>query len=150
VKLPIQILPHADGLPLPFYGTQGAAGFDLIAAIPADEVWAVAPGETRLIPCGFCTALPPGHELQVRPRSGLALKHSVTVLNSPGTVDSDYRGEIGVILINHGKRPFEVRRGYRIAQGVIARHETVAWEVTQSLPASERGEAGYGSTGVNL
>ena len=131
---------------LPKYATAGSAGFDLCASIPAPVV--IAPGERRLIPTGISIALPVGFEAQVRPRSGLALKHGITVLNSPGTIDSDYRGEVGVILINHSDEPFVIKHGDRIAQMVIARHEKASFEIVSSLDETERGAGGFGSTGV--
>jgi dUTP pyrophosphatase len=118
--LRIQRLPHSEGLALPAYETTGSAGMDLRAAVPADAPLTLAPGARALVPTGLKIALAPGWEAQVRPRSGLALKHGVTCLNSPGTIDSDYRGEVGVILINHGAEPFVIQRGERIAQMVIA------------------------------
>ena len=140
-------LPHAEGLTFPAYETPGSAGMDLRAAIGADEVMTLEPGARALVPTGLKIALEPGYEAQVRPRSGLALKHGVTTLNSPGTIDSDYRGELGVILINHGQVPFEIRRGERIAQMVIARHEQAVIECVENLDKTERGEGGFGSTG---
>lgn len=140
-------LPHAEGLPLPAYETPGAAGMDLRAAVPEGEPAVLAPGERRLIPTGLSIAVPPGWEAQVRPRSGLALKHGVTCLNSPGTVDSDYRGEVGVILANLGREPFTVRRGDRIAQLVIAAHGRARWVLAEALEATDRGAGGFGSTG---
>ncbi|WP_292054859.1 MULTISPECIES: dUTP diphosphatase [unclassified Brevundimonas] len=140
-------LPHAEGLALPAYETPGSAGMDLRAAIGEDEVLTLEPGARTLVPTGLKIALEPGFEAQVRPRSGLALKHGITTLNSPGTIDSDYRGELGVILINHGQVPFEIRRGERIAQMVIARHEQCKIIVTQALDDTIRGEGGFGSTG---
>lgn len=140
-------LPHAEGLALPAYETPGSAGMDLRAAIGEDEVLTLEPGARALVPTGLKIALEPGFEAQVRPRSGLALKHGITTLNSPGTIDSDYRGELGVILINHGQVPFEIRRGERIAQIVIARHEQCKIIVTQTLDETIRGEGGFGSTG---
>lgn len=140
-------LPHAEGLALPAYETPGSAGMDLRAAIPEGEVLTLAPGARALVPTGLKIALEPGFEAQVRPRSGLALKHGVTTLNSPGTIDSDYRGELGVILINHGQDAFEIRRGERIAQMVIARHEQCNIIVVDTLDATVRGEGGFGSTG---
>jgi len=148
VEVAFQRLAHATGLPLPGYQSAGAAGMDLPAALAEGETLALAPGARALIPTGFCLHLPEGYEAQVRPRSGLAALHGVTVLNAPGTVDSDYRGEIKVILINHGHVPFPIRRGDRIAQLVVAPvSRAVAREVT-ALPASERGAGGFGSTGV--
>ena len=148
--IPILQLPHAFGLPLPEAATAHAAGMDLRAAIPEGETWTLAPGERRLLPTGLVLALPPGFEGQVRPRSGLALRHGVTVLNAPGTVDADYRGEVAVVLINHGQAPFEVRRGDRIAQLLIGRCEAWTWtpvESTDHLGETGRGAGGYGSTG---
>ncbi len=146
VTVAVRRLPHAEGLSLPAYATEHAAGLDLQAAV-ADPV-VLAPGERRLIPTGLAIALPEGYEAQVRPRSGLALKHGITVLNSPGTVDADYRGEVGVILANLGAEPFTVERGMRIAQMVVARHERIAWAETAELPATARGAGGFGSTGT--
>lgn len=142
----VRRLPHADGLPLPAYATAQSAGLDLLAAVAAPVT--LAPGERRLIPTGLSIALPDGFEAQVRPRSGLALKHGVTVLNSPGTVDADYRGEVGVILANLGAEPFTVERGMRIAQMVLARHERIGWQEVEALPDSGRGTGGFGSTGT--
>ena len=120
VRVAIQRLAHSSGLPLPAYQSDAAAGLDLCAAVPEDAPIVLPPGERILVPSGFAIALPPSHEAQIRPRSGLALTHGVTVLNSPGTIDADYRGEIGIILINHGADPLTIRRGDRIAQMVIA------------------------------
>jgi dUTP pyrophosphatase len=146
-SIPVSItrLPHGDGLDLPAYATAASAGLDLAAAV-SDDV-EIAPGARALIPTGFAIALPTGLEAQVRPRSGLALKHGVTVLNSPGTIDADYRGEIGVILANLGSAPFTVTRGMRIAQLVVAPVARVRWDVTEVLPESARGTGGFGSTG---
>jgi dUTP pyrophosphatase len=141
----IRRLPHAAGLDLPAYATAGSAGCDLLAAVEADLV--LAPGARALVPTGMAIALPPGTEAQVRPRSGLALRHGVTCLNAPGTIDSDYRGEIGVILINHGAEPFRILRGLRIAQLVVAPVARVAWEEVATLPGTPRGAGGFGSTG---
>lgn len=141
----LQVLPHGAGLPLPSYATPGSAGVDLAAAIEGPLV--LAPGERRLVPTGIVLALPPGFEAQVRPRSGLALEHGVTVLNSPGTIDADYRGEIRVILINLGDRPVTLGRGQRIAQLVVAPVTRVAWHPVEALPVTERGAGGFGSTG---
>lgn len=149
VEVAFQRLAHATGLPLPTYETAGAAGMDLPAALAEGETLELLPGARALLPTGFCLHLPEGHEAQVRPRSGLAARHGVTVLNAPGTVDSDYRGEIKVILINHGQERFAIRRGDRIAQLVIAPvSQAVASEVA-ALPGSERGAGGFGSTGVS-
>ena len=143
----VERLPHAEGLALPAYETTGSAGMDLRAALPEFEPVILAPGERRLIPTGLKIALEPGYEAQVRPRSGLALKHGVTCLNSPGTIDSDYRGECGVILANIGAEPFVIRRGERIAQLVIARHERADWVEVEALDETARGAGGFGSTG---
>jgi dUTP pyrophosphatase len=147
VSVRVVRLPHAEGLDLPAYQTDGSAGLDLVAAIPAETPIVLKPGERRLTPTGLAIALPLGFEAQVRPRSGLALKHGVTCLNAPGTVDSDYRGEVGVILVNLGQEDFTIRRGDRIAQMVVARHERVAWEEVGSLDETQRGQGGFGSTG---
>ena len=138
-------LENAVGLQLPSYATKQSAGMDLTAAI--EEGVEIGPGERALIPTGLAIALPEGFEAQVRPRSGLAIKHGVTVLNSPGTIDADYRGEIKVILINHGAEPFTIERGMRIAQMVVERFETVEWDVVKDLDKTERGDGGFGSTG---
>ena len=143
----VERLPHAEGLPLPAYETPGSAGMDLRAAVADEAPVTLAPGARALIPTGLRIALEPGFEAQVRPRSGLALKHGITCLNSPGTIDSDYRGEVGVILANLGSEPFVIRRGERIAQMVIARHERVQWSEVKSLDETARGEGGFGSTG---
>jgi dUTP pyrophosphatase len=145
MKIPLKRLPSGVGLPLPAYQTEGSAGMDLCAAIDADH--AIAPGDRALFPCGFSLAIPEGHEGQVRSRSGLALKYGVAVLNSPGTIDSDYRGELAVVLINHGETSFVVSRGMRIAQLVISRVEQAQWEEVNDLPETDRGEGGYGHTG---
>ncbi len=142
----VQRLPHGDGLALPAYATSDSAGMDLLAAVAEDLV--LAPGERKLIPSGLAIALPVGYEAQVRPRSGLALRHGITVLNSPGTIDADYRGEVGVILINLGQEPFAVTRGARIAQMIIAPHSRASWAEVGALDASERGTGGFGSTGI--
>ncbi len=146
--LPLELmqLHHAKGLPLPAYATDHAAGMDLCAAV--EEPVTLAPGQRALIPTGLAMAIPQGFEAQIRPRSGLAAKNGVTVLNTPGTIDADYRGEIKVILINLGQDAFTVERGMRIAQMVVARHETVSWTLTAQLSDTARGEGGFGSTGV--
>lgn len=131
--------------PLPQYQTENAAGLDLRAHL--DQVLVLQPGQRMLIPTGLFMAIPTGYEGQVRPRSGLAFKYGITVLNSPGTIDADYRGEVKVLLINHGQEPFEIQDGERIAQLVIAKHETIEWLPVQELSATERGAGGYGSTG---
>jgi len=141
----IQRLSHGEGLELPHYASEHAAGMDLRAAIDEDVI--LNPGERKLIPTGFAMALPEGFEAQVRPRSGLALKHGVTVLNSPGTVDADYRGEVGVILINHGDVPFHIQRGDRIAQMIIAAYARATVEECASLDETARGAGGFGSSG---
>jgi dUTP pyrophosphatase len=141
----IRRLSHGADLPLPAAATAGAAGLDLLAATDAELT--IAPGARALVPTGIAIALPAGFEAQVRPRSGLALKHGVTVLNAPGTVDSDYRGEIGVVLVNHGSAPFAVTRGMRIAQLVVAPVTRVAWAESETLDDTARGAGGYGSTG---
>jgi len=147
MSIPILVrrLPHAQGLPLPSYATDGAAGMDLIAAVQ-DPV-TVGPGERTLIPTGLTIALPPGYELQIRPRSGLALRHGITLPNTPGTIDEDYRGEIGVILLNTGTEAFVVERGARIAQAVLAPVSRAAWREVDSLDATAREAGGFGSTG---
>lgn len=142
----IKRLPNGHDLPLPAYQTQHSAGMDLSAAVDADVV--LAPGGRAIIPTGFSIALPPGFEAQVRPRSGLAAKNGVTVLNSPGTIDADYRGEVGVILINHGQEPFIITRGLRIAQMIVAPVRTIMWEEKADLNDTARGAGGFGSTGV--
>lgn len=147
LSVAIKRLDHAADLNLPAYATSDSAGMDLLAAVEAPVT--LAPGERRLIPTGIAIALPPGTEAQVRPRSGLALKQGVTVLNAPGTIDADYRGEVGVILINHGDQPFVVERGGRIAQMVVAPYARVAWAVSEDLEESARGAGGFGSTGVS-
>ncbi len=143
----IQPLPHAIGLNLPTYATNQSAGMDLCAAI--EEAIEIGPGERMLIPTGLSMALPDGYEAQIRPRSGLAIKNGVTVLNAPGTVDADYRGEIKVALINMGQDDFTIERGMRIAQMVIAKYEQVEWNLVESLDETERGAGGFGSTGTN-
>ena len=150
LTIPIHSLPHAEGLDLPAFATPHSAGMDLRAAIPDGETWTLAPGERRLVPTGLSMAIPEGFEAQVRPRSGLALKHGLTVLNSPGTIDADYRGEVQVMLINHGQVPFELRRGERIAQMLVAPVVLWSWKPvasTEDLGATDRGTGGYGSTG---
>jgi dUTP pyrophosphatase len=138
-------LPEGEGLPLPVYMSDGAAGADVVAAVAEDLV--LAPGARALVPTGFALEVPPGYEVQVRPRSGLALKAGVTCLNSPGTIDSDYRGPVGVILVNHGDEPFVVRRGDRIAQLVVAPVARASFGEAGVLAASVRGNGGFGSTG---
>ena len=144
-EIPVLVkrLPHGEGLDLPAYATAGAAGMDVVSA----EELILRPGARHAVSTGFAVAVPPGYEIQVRPRSGLALKHGITVPNTPGVVDCDYRGEIGVILINHGQEPFVIRRGERIAQMVIARHEQAAMVEVWRLVEAARGAGGFGSTG---
>lgn len=145
VTVAVQRLPHARDLPLPSYATAAAAGMDLMAA--TEHPVTIAPGERRLVPTGIGIALEPGWEAQVRPRSGLALHHGIALLNSPGTIDADYRGEIQVIVANLGSEPVTIARGMRIAQLVVAPVARVAWHETDALPASERADRGFGSTG---
>ncbi len=145
LRLRVRRLPHAADLPLPSPASPGAAGLDLRAAVVEDVL--LRPGERSLVPTGLVLELPEGYEGQVRPRSGLALRHGVTCLNSPGTIDSDYRGEVAVILANLGSEPFVVKRGERIAQLVVARCARIEWEEADSLQDSERGSGGFGSTG---
>ena len=147
LAVPARLAPHAQGLDLPAYQSEGAAGLDLVAAIPAQTKIVLEPGARELVPTGLFLQLPVGYEAQVRPRSGLALKNGVTVLNSPGTIDADYRGEIGVILINHGAEPFAIRRGERIAQLVLAPVVQAAWVEVAELDDTARGDGGFGSTG---
>jgi dUTP pyrophosphatase len=146
VTIDVVRLPHAEGLPLPAYATDGAAGMDLLAAVGAPLT--IPPGGRALVPTGLRIALPPGHEMQVRPRSGLALKHGIAMPNAPGTVDEDYRGELQVILMNTGTEPFVVERGMRIAQAVVAPVTRGLWRQVETLPATSRGESGFGSTGT--
>lgn len=147
VSIPLQWLAHGKGLALPAQQTAGAAGLDLAAALPDAELIEIAPGAVAMIPTGLALGLPAGYEAQIRPRSGLAAKFGITVLNAPGTVDSDYRGEIKVLLINHGTAPFTVRRGDRIAQMVVAPVSAVTLIEMEALDDTERGEGGHGSTG---
>ena len=147
ITIDVRQLPHGEGLVLPTYQTAHAAGLDLLAAVPDHTPLILAPGRYALVPTGLTIALPAGYEAQVRPRSGLAAKHGVTVLNAPGTVDADYRGEIGVLLINHGDAPFTIRRGERIAQMVIAAVARAELVAATALPDTGRGSGGFGSTG---
>lgn len=147
VEISVQRLSHADDLPLPQFATEGAAGLDLLAANAQEIV--IKPGARAAVPCGIALALPSGFEGQVRPRSGLALNHGITVLNAPGTIDSDYRGEVKAILVNLGDAPFVVQRGMKIAQLVIARHERALLREVKELTQSERGANGFGSTGLS-
>ncbi|MBI1186351.1 MAG: dUTP diphosphatase [Alphaproteobacteria bacterium] len=148
-EIPVLVapLPHFEGLPLPAYETAHAAGMDLRAAVAEDSPITLAPGARHLVPTGLRMALPEGYEAQVRPRSGLAIKHGVTCLNTPGTIDADYRGEVKVILINLGETAFVIQRGERIAQMVIAPVTRASWDVCASLPETQRGAGGFGSTG---
>ena len=143
IDIQIARLPHGEGLPLPAYATAGAAGMDVVAAEDLD----IQPGQRHAVATGFALAIPQGYEIQVRPRSGLALKHGVTVPNTPGTIDSDYRGELKVIMINHGDQPFPVRRGERIAQLVPAAVTQASWHEVGELDETTRGAGGFGSTG---
>jgi dUTP pyrophosphatase len=144
IEIQITRLPHGEGLPLPVRATVGSAGFDLVSA----EGAVLEPGGRRLYPTGFAVAIPEGYEIQIRPRSGLALKHGITLPNTPATIDSDYRGELKVVLINLSREPFEVTRGMRIAQLVVARVEPAAFEEVAELSATKRGDGGFGSTGL--
>jgi dUTP pyrophosphatase len=145
LEVKIQRLPGNPDVPLPAYQSQDAVGMDLHAAVR--EPLTVAPGEVAAIPCGFAMALPPGYEAQVRPRSGLAAKNAISLANTPGTIDPDYRGEVKVLLINHGKAPFVVTRGMRIAQMVVMPVPRVAWQEVSELPTTARGDGGFGHTG---
>jgi dUTP pyrophosphatase len=147
ITIRVAPLPHFEGLQLPAYETALSAGMDLRAALPEDEPVILQPGARHLTSTGLTIALPPGYEAQVRPRSGLALKHGITCLNSPGTVDADYRGELKVILVNLGQEAFTIKRGERIAQMVIAPVTQAAWEVVETLDETARGAGGFGSTG---
>ena len=147
MKVGIKKLPHAQDLPVPHYATKGSAGLDLLAAIEADIQ--LQPGQRMAVPTGIAIELPLGWEAQVRPRSGLALNHGITCLNAPGTIDSDYRGEIKAILINHGDKVFVIQRGHKIAQMVIAKHEQAELVELEALSDSERGAGGFGSTGMS-
>lgn len=148
MSIPVQVrrLPHAQGLPLPAYATAGAAGMDLLAAVDAPV--SIASGQRALIPTGLTIALPPGYELQIRPRSGLALRHGITLPNTPGTIDEDYRGEIQIIVLNTGAEPFTVERGARIAQAVLAPVVRAAWVEVETLDSTARDTGGFGSTGI--
>jgi dUTP pyrophosphatase len=147
-RVPITRLPHGEGLPLPAYETELAAGMDLRAAVPEDAPVTLAPSERQAVPTGLAFALPPGFEGQVRPRSGLAARQGITTLNTPGTIDADYRGEVKVILINLGQEPVTIRRGDRIAQLVVAPVVQAEWQEVDALDATARGAGGFGSTGV--
>ena len=145
VQVPLKILPHGKDLPYPFYATPHSAGMDILAAITEPKI--INPSERTLVPSGLCIALPSHMEAQIRSRSGLALKNGICVLNAPGTIDADYRGEIGVILVNFGENPFTLERGMRIAQVVFATYCSVQWQVVDNLPITERNTGGFGSTG---
>ena len=147
IKVEVQQLPHAEGLPLPAYHSADAAGLDLLAALAEAAPVTLQPGRHALVPTGLVIALPRGYEAQVRPRSGLAARHGLTVLNAPGTIDADYRGEVAVLLVNHGDAPFTIRRGERIAQMVIAPVIQAELVRVAAVPATERGAGGFGSTG---
>ena len=147
IAIEVTTLPHFEGLALPAYETALSAGMDIRAAVPEGEPVTLAPGQRYLTPTGIAIALPPGYEAQMRPRSGLALKHGVTCLNSPGTIDADYRGELKVILVNLGQEPFTIKRGERIAQIVIAPVTQGEWAVVETLSETARGAGGFGSTG---
>lgn len=146
ITVTLSPLEHAVGLKLPAYETPQSAGMDLSAALT--EALEIGPGDRALVPTGLSIALPAGFEAQIRPRSGLALKYGITVLNTPGTIDADYRGEIKVLLINHGQEPFTIERGMRIAQMIITRHEHVSFKVVETLDETARGDGGFGSTGT--
>ena len=141
----IRRLPGNDDVPLPSYQSEGAVGMDLHAAVTADLT--LAPGAIATVPCGFAMAVPPGHEAQVRPRSGLAAKNGISIVNTPGTIDPDYRGEVKVILVNHGREPFVVTRGMRIAQMLVLPVPRVTWKEVSDLPPTGRGSGGFGHTG---
>lgn len=147
ITIHVAPLPHFEGLALPAYETAQSAGMDLRAAVPADAPLVLAPGQRALVPTGLAIALPGDYEAQIRPRSGLAFKHGITCLNTPGTVDADYRGEVKVLLINLGDAPFTIERGERIAQMVFAPVTQAAWEIVPALSATARGAGGFGSTG---
>mgnify|MGYP003117901453 CR=1 FL=1 len=147
VKVSVCPLPHFEGLELPAYETIGSAGMDVRAAVSEDEPLMLQPGERAMIPTGLSVAIPQGYEIQVRPRSGLAAKHGLTCLNTPGTIDSDYRGEIKIILINLGQEAFMIQRGERVAQLVLSPVTQLAWKCVDSLDETERGTGGFGSTG---
>ena len=147
IKVAVRPLPHFEGLSLPAYETSGSAGMDVRAAVPQESPVSLAPGERALIPTGLSLAVPSGYELQIRPRSGLAVKHGLTCLNTPGTIDSDYRGEVKVILINHGSETFEIRRGERIGQMILAPVTRLIWQTVDALDETARGAGGFGSTG---
>ncbi|PWB84446.1 MAG: dUTP diphosphatase [Methylocystaceae bacterium] len=149
MKIAIRRLPHGEGLPLPAYASEGAAGLDLVAALAPGQKLVLEPGARDLVPTGVAISLPPGYEAQVRPRSGLALEHGVGILNAPGTIDSDYRGEVKALLVNFGAHPFEISRGMRIAQLIVAQYARVTLvEAAEELDETPRGAGGFGSTGT--
>jgi len=145
IRIAIQRLPGHDDIPFPRYMTEKCAGMDIFAAVAQEEV--IRPGERRMIPTGIRIAVPEGYEAQIRPRSGLAIKNGITLINSPGTIDADYRGEVTLLLVNHGSRPFIVKRGERIAQMVVQRVTRVLWEPCHTLDPTSRGSGGFGHTG---
>ena len=147
-RIPVMRLPHGNDLPLPQYQSALAAGLDLVAAVPADQTVTIGPGRWMAVPTGIAVAIPSGYEGQVRPRSGLAARHGVTVLNAPGTIDADYRGELQVLMVNGGSEPFQVSRGLRIAQLVIAPVAHAELVEVEDLDSTVRGEGGFGSTGM--
>jgi len=147
ITVAVRPLPHFEGLDLPAYETLGAAGMDVRAAVAEDDPLVLNPGEKTMVPTGLSVAIPQGYEIQMRPRSGLAAKHGITCLNSPGTIDSDYRGELKVILINHGQEAFTIARGERIGQMLLAPVTRLVWEQVESLDETDRGAGGFGSTG---
>lgn len=149
VRVLVRRMPHGAGLPLPAPQSVDAAGSDLAAAVPEDAPVTLRSGERVMVPTGFAIALPSGYEGQVRPRSGLAFRHGITVLNTPGTIDADYRGEVKVVLINHGAESFRIERGMRIAQLVVAPVSPASFDEVTDLPATERGDGGHGSTGLS-
>lgn len=147
ISVPIRRLPGNEDVPLPAYQSEHAAGMDLFAAVPPGETLTLAPGAIALVPCGFSMAVPEGYEAQIRPRSGLAVKHGISMPNTPGTIDADYRGQVQVPLVNLGREPFAITRGMRIAQMLIKPVPKVSWEVVDELPATKRGAGGFGHTG---
>ncbi|MFN3212796.1 MAG: dUTP diphosphatase [Henriciella sp.] len=147
ITVAVRPLPHFEGLDLPAYETLGAAGMDVRAAVPQDDPLVLNPGEKTMVPTGLSVAIPQGYEIQMRPRSGLAAKHGITCLNSPGTIDSDYRGELKVILINHGQESFMIARGERIGQMLLAPVTRLVWNQVDTLDDTDRGAGGFGSTG---
>ncbi|MDG1826053.1 MAG: dUTP diphosphatase [Henriciella sp.] len=147
ITVSVRPLPHFEGLVLPAYETLGAAGMDIRAAVPEGAPIILQPGQREMVPTGLSVAIPHGFEIQMRPRSGLAAKHGLTCLNSPGTIDSDYRGELKVILINHGAEPFTINRGERIGQMVLAPVTRIVWQEVENIDETERGTGGFGSTG---